>query len=419
MAFDYTLPVLWDLKADVKEERDEKNGKNLKDYTFSYLRRGLVRDKSEIDKVSKTWYKIVKNNFEWSEFVPMIANLDGPLEKKDSIIEIKIPSGAFLKMYEILVYIFTSTKNKSTLMILENLKNKTNYKTFHLCELPGAMVGAFEYILENHKIFANVEHEWWASSKYAEDGKMDCDPTFFNATKNHWVPNPDKSSGDIFEWETIEEILGNGRTGEIDFVTADGGLGSDNDPNNQESNEFPLIFAQCKCALHLLNAGGTLVVKMFTVLEHATQRLCWTLSQLFSHLEPIKPKLSKPTNGEIYMSCRDYFGPGTDQGTIPLINMGRDEWKKYNVGIKMRMTEEFLDAILPGPPTPELSKRWEIILFKFQYDLTLRQRKYILHYIKVGLKDLGQETKVRRKAIAKECWKQWNEKLEKHAKELA
>lgn len=407
MSFDYTKPRVWDLKTGIV---DEKNNK----MDFSFLKQGLTRDKSNIDQVEKIWYRIVKNNFEWGEFVPLIANLSDSKSQK-----IDIPSGAFLKMFEILVYIFTNPENASTLINLKNIKNKTKYKTFHLCELPGAFVCAFLYILQTHQIFAQIDHEWWAASKFEKDGKMDCDETFFQATKTHWVPDPNKSSGDLFEWQVLEDIWAQDRAGEIDFVTADGGLGSDHDPNNQESIVFPLIFAQCKCAIHLLCEGGTLVVKMFTILERETQRLCWTLSKLFTLVKAIKPELSKPTNGEIYMMCRDYFGPGTAQSNIPLIAMGRDDWKKWGVGVHLQATDKFLDTFLPGPPTPELSKSWEMILFKCQYDLTLRQRKYILHYIKVGLKDGGQETKTRRKAIAKECWRQWNAKLADHSKVLA
>jgi hypothetical protein len=249
---------------------------------------------------------------------------------------------------------------------------------------------------------------------------MDCDDKFYQKTKSHWIFGKDMS-GDLLKWETFEAIWDQVGRGTVDLITADGAMNSDDDYNEQEAINFPLILAECVCSIHLLSAGSTLVVKMFTQFEDASSRLCWQLRQMFGSMKPLKPKLSKPSNGEFYMVCRDYWGEKTCTERAKMCAIDQKAWDFWIKEEKMRLTDsKFLDTFLPRPePEPEnklwpnLDNLWTKLMYNFQSSIVSRQRKYINYYLSCKDKKVDESEQKRRQVLARECWKQWNDALAK------
>ncbi len=73
------------------------------------------------------------------------------------------------------------------------------------------------------------------------------------------------------------------------------------DPNEQESIVSELHYTEAVCAMGALVKGGSLVLKMFSLLECETVCLLYILSLHFNELSIFKPASSRAPNGETYV----------------------------------------------------------------------------------------------------------------------
>ncbi len=184
-------------------------------------------------------------------------------------------------------------------------------KTAHLCEAPGAFVAALNHYLALNK--GEVKWEWTASTlnpfhEGNSTSSMINDDRFVVRTLDRWLFGAD-GTGDVLDEgnrrdivQSMSRMLGGG----ADLVTADGSVDCQGEPGRQESLVAPLHLAEAACALNLLNKGGCLVLKMFTLFESSSRALLFLLWNCFDHLSAFKPATSKEGNSEVYLICRGF-----------------------------------------------------------------------------------------------------------------
>lgn len=77
-------------------------------------------------------------------------------------------------------------------------------------------------------------------------------------------------------------------------------------PDEQENTVHYLHFAEVVAALRILDMGGCLVLKMFTMFELTTVSLLYFLNNVFDKVDIFKPAASKQGNSEVYVICIGY-----------------------------------------------------------------------------------------------------------------
>ena len=91
-------------------------------------------------------------------------------------------------------------------------------------------------------------------------------------------------------------------------MTGDGSVDTSGDPNEQESIVAELHYAEAVCGLGALVKGGSLVLKMFSLLECETICLLYVLALHFKELSIFKPASSRAPNGETYAVATGFRG---------------------------------------------------------------------------------------------------------------
>ena len=110
----------------------------------------------------------------------------------------------------------------------------------------------------------------------------------------------------------------------VDLITSDGSINCQANPNEQESTVAPLHFCEAVFALGALAAGGSLVIKMFTLYEIQSQALLYILGCAFEELSVVKPACSKSGNAETYIVGKKYTPLSSDYLECLLSFVGPD-----------------------------------------------------------------------------------------------
>jgi 23S rRNA U2552 (ribose-2'-O)-methylase RlmE/FtsJ len=96
-----------------------------------------------------------------------------------------------------------------------------------------------------------------------------------------------------------------------DFVTADGGIGVDNEDGiitetYKEQVHLHLFYAEIITTLILLKKGSNFVIKIYDIFTLPTAQLITILAMNFDSVYIVKPQTSRPANSEKYMVCIGY-----------------------------------------------------------------------------------------------------------------
>lgn len=212
---------------------------------------------------------------------------------------------AWCKFYEIAY--------SSNLIPQDVIQDKNTVSTVHLCEAPGAFVSSLNhYMAINHE---GLRLEWLAMTLnpyHESNGHPDIvsDDRLILNTLENWEFGPDYT-GDIFQ-SGYSEHLSCAVLEKFDrnacLVTADGSIDCSDDPGEQENVVMRLHNYETMVALNVLQEGGSLVLKMFTVFECNTICRMYLLCCLFKSVVVKKPMTSKPGNSEVYVVCTGYLG---------------------------------------------------------------------------------------------------------------
>jgi hypothetical protein len=132
-------------------------------------------------------------------------------------------------------------------------------------------------------------------------GGMSCSDTFIQRSKSHWILGPD-GHGDLLCPGTVASLVKWADSiGGVDLVTADGGMDIHGQWKDQESINFPLVFAEYLTGIQCLQPGKDLVVKNYTLRTDPGRQLVYHMSRTFRQLVLCKPVASKAANNELYM----------------------------------------------------------------------------------------------------------------------
>uniref|UniRef100_G1NRB5 Cap-specific mRNA (nucleoside-2'-O-)-methyltransferase 2 n=2 Tax=Meleagris gallopavo TaxID=9103 RepID=G1NRB5_MELGA len=181
----------------------------------------------------------------------------------------------------------------------------------HLCEAPGAFIASLNHYLKSHHI--HCDWNWVANTlnPYHEANDtlmMIMDDRLIANTLPWWHFGPD-NTGDVMSLKHLtglQNFVSNMAT--IHLVTADGSFDCQGNPGEQEALVSPLHYCETVTALMILGAGGSFVLKMFTLFEHCSTNLLFLLNCCFEEVHVFKPATSKAGNSEAYVICLRYMG---------------------------------------------------------------------------------------------------------------
>lgn len=254
---------------------------------LSDLKRKLMEEKSKLDVYNViSWSKHTNFTYIYSELTKVL--------RKDYNIE--LCTTAWTKMWEILD------------QFLEPNLLEGKVRALFLCEGPGSFVTCTNQYLTT-RFGPKFVFDWEAITLADQDNNL-FDRYFPRWAPNNWFFGPD-GTGDLMNPNTIINGVWpryNSEANKCDFITADGSVNCQHDPNNQELIVCPLKMAEIVAALKCLKINGMFVIKYFTIFEPQTVCQLWLLACLFQKISIIKPVTSKPGNSEIYLVCQGYHG---------------------------------------------------------------------------------------------------------------
>ena len=106
-------------------------------------------------------------------------------------------------------------------------------------------------------------------------------------TSDNWEFGDD-DTGDVLDRENrmgiVSRILSRFGDRGVDMVTADGSIDCQGDPANQESIVSALHLTEVAIALNVLSAGGSFVLKMFTLFEPQSRAMMFLLAVVFEEV---------------------------------------------------------------------------------------------------------------------------------------
>uniref|UniRef100_A0A914RVN5 Cap-specific mRNA (nucleoside-2'-O-)-methyltransferase 2 n=1 Tax=Parascaris equorum TaxID=6256 RepID=A0A914RVN5_PAREQ len=128
---------------------------------------------------------------------------------------------------------------------------------------------------------------------------MFLDDELITNTQSKWLFGED-NSGNICKWTQhyLEHIVNSHRR--FHLITADGSLYCQDDPSNQERIAYPLLETEMRISLLLLEHGGSMVIKIYTIFREETALAVLHLISRFEDAHLYKPSSSKPGNSEVF-----------------------------------------------------------------------------------------------------------------------
>ncbi|XP_071802442.1 cap-specific mRNA (nucleoside-2'-O-)-methyltransferase 2-like [Asterias amurensis] len=200
-------------------------------------------------------------------------------------------------------------------------KEAKPFTSVHLCEAPGAFVTSLNHFMKSHGRLRNLTWNWTATTlnPYYEGNSTDAmiaDDRFILQTQDRWFFGDD-NTGDLMNPDNLTSLRERLKTKSVQLVTADGSINCQNDPAEQEIVVSQLHYCEVITAMELLAAGGTFVLKMFTLYEHQTACLMYLLNCTFQQVHVCKPATSKSGNSEVYVVCLSFLGQQSVETYMP------------------------------------------------------------------------------------------------------
>jgi 23S rRNA U2552 (ribose-2'-O)-methylase RlmE/FtsJ len=316
----YKLPELSSNDDIFKSKVNPTFSKNIDYPKFSYGFHHYIhqnKDKMEITEQFKNKKKVfyVMNEFErnideYDEDIGGISKQYFNINQMPNIL-----SRAFYKLWELL-FMFDLVQ-----------LDKKDFVSAHLAEGPGSFIQATMFYRDK---FTNKglskNDKYYGVTLHSEDLKKHVPPLEEKFVKYYSKEKPvrfiqhktyprklarqsnKKDNGDLTDPKTIKLFGGNFDKKKADFVTADGGFDWVNE-NTQEQEAFKLILAQIVTALRIQAKGGNFVCKIFESFTQTTVKFMCILSKFYEEVYAVKPFMSRKSNSEKYLVCRNFkFG---------------------------------------------------------------------------------------------------------------
>ena len=242
----------------------------------------------------------------------------------------EIVTNAWFKFYEIL------TVNQR---LLRNFQNE--FKTFHLCEAPGAFIAALNHYLSGTKI----KWKWYAQSLISKNSLGDT-YGLIEQYPDNWIF---EGNGDLTNPTIIRKYLERSDIHHPQLITADGGFSLQaNEYSMEEKLMTKLFLGEMIMILGLLAPDGCAIVKMFLPFtESLTLNLLYIINCHFDRMTIQKPVTSKIQNSEIYIIMEGYHPVGKDIIDL-LLNLLHGDGRRTNSTSSEHDTSKHNYASLSG-----------------------------------------------------------------------
>ncbi|GJQ72598.1 hypothetical protein Trydic_g1263 [Trypoxylus dichotomus] len=186
-------------------------------------------------------------------------------------------------------------------IIYRQIIDEAHLNSVHLCEAPGAFICALNHFLKSQ--IPEIEWNWLGTTLnpyYEGNSEMIPDDRFIRHTYKNWYFGSDLT-GDITKFYNSEALVNLVKSKmKVQLVTADGSIDCMGNPGDQERLVEYLHYCEAMTALQILDAGGSLVMKIFTMFEESTICLMYLLNCCFERVCVFKPCTSKSGNSELY-----------------------------------------------------------------------------------------------------------------------
>lgn len=217
-------------------------------------------------------------------FENMHLYIKSDLINSDNKIEI---TNAYMKMYVFLTYM-------SNYILKRLIKNNT-LTLYDVAGAPGMFVFATNYFCNKR----DIKLDWYTCSlEKTPDNKALEDN--YGLYKN----NPDRYMGcDVTKKKDIENILKSMKKRKFSLVTGDIGSYFDKYDVLQEFEQLDLEWGQMVLSLNLVEEGGIMFLKMYSLITQQSLLLLDTLACFFEKVYICKPRTSRLLNFESYIMC--------------------------------------------------------------------------------------------------------------------
>ncbi|KAI4459455.1 hypothetical protein MML48_6g00006350 [Holotrichia oblita] len=132
---------------------------------------------------------------------------------------------------------------------------------------------------------------------------------------------------------------------QVQLVTADGSIDCMCNPGDQERLVEYLHYCEAMIALHILETGGSLVIKIFTMFEESTICLMYLLNYCFEKVKIFKPCTSKSGNSELYVICLNYTPMSDTFMSALLVPYIEGKFKEKSMFSMDHISPSFLEQI--------------------------------------------------------------------------
>lgn len=272
----------------------------------------LNNTKTLIDDFPKEW-ELVKKNIHDYEYI-YTSNYRNNISKLSPI------SRSYFKFTEI-YYDYNI------------LNNKLNNKIVCLAEAPGGFIQAITHLLPSDKIIKiygnSLQSEIKSVPKWNTRLINNEKISFYNGIND---------DGDLYDFKNVLSLIKKYGRESVDLVTGDGGFDYSFDYSKQEINSYKLIYSEIFIALNVQKKGGNFVCKIFDIFHKETILLLSILIRSYNSVYIHKPCVSRNSNSEKYIICKNYKGYNSDIINILCRGFG----KSFDIPI----SKDFLDEMM-------------------------------------------------------------------------
>lgn len=254
------------------------------------------------------------------------------------------------------------------------LNSKKRNKIVCLAEAPGGFIQAITHLLPSDKIVKiygnSLQSEIKSIPRWNTRLLNDDKISFYNG-KN--------KNGDLYDFNNVISLIKKYGKESVDLVTGDGGFDHSSDYSKQEINSYKLIYSEIFIALNVQKRGGNFVCKIFDIFHKETILLLSILIRSYNDVYLHKPCVSRESNSEKYIICKNFKGYNLDiinilchsfgnpldipifKGVLDeIINVNNlycnNQIKKIEEGIELIRTDIFNN--LPNEKQIRLSYEW-------------------------------------------------------------
>lgn len=251
---------------------------SVKNLEIDYYIELVDKTKSKIDKNPKKWNHIKKyiNDYEYIYSSSKITK---------NVSSIKVISRSYFKILE----------------MVQDFNVTITGKVHCIAEAPGGFV---QYLSNN---IPNI-HIYGITLQKIGDNKIPHWNRIIENDPNVTILNGVDNTGDIYKLENILDYIKIVGKNKSCFVTGDGGFDYTDNFSNQEILSYNLIFSEILMSLLLLKEGGCFICKIFDFFTLETKKLLYLLYLSYEEVHIYKPSISRNTNSEKYIFCRNYKG---------------------------------------------------------------------------------------------------------------